>query len=181
MTWLVNGIGLLVLPITVWQFAGGASRSHFLWLNLCSSSLWAVSLGLSGEITAALVSLTAGLGSLGQVLVSRRLPPGIVLRLVQLGVVLTSVGLVFALAPPKTDWAWLPLLAFLYMRVIETLPHLVLRWLVPASPIAWIAIACHAEVYTLIPADMLSLGSALYWLWQHYRKPRHNNSGIDTL
>lgn len=36
---LANAIGLLVLPITLWQFAGGSSRSQFLWLNLCSSSL----------------------------------------------------------------------------------------------------------------------------------------------
>lgn len=95
--------------------------------------------------------------------------PGWGLRVLQASLVLISVAVVFGLTPPEGFWSWLPLVAFLYMRSIETLPHLVLRWLVPLSPLAWIAIAYHAQAYALLPADVLSFGSALYWLWRHYR------------
>lgn len=164
---LANGIGLLVLPITLWQFATGSSRTQFLWLNLCSSSLWALSLYCTGADTAALVSLVAGWSSLGQVLVTRWILPGYGYRFLQAGLVLGSVAVVFCLVPPETFWSWLPLLAFLYMRSIETLPHLALRWLVPFSPLAWMVIAFHAQAYTLIPADLLAFGSSLYWLGRH--------------
>lgn len=116
-----------------------------------------------------MASLIAGLSSVGQVGVSGLSCPTPVRRGLQAALALGSVLLIFTLAPPATAWAWLALLAFLYMRILETLPHLALRWLVLLSPVAWMAVAWHAGTYTLIPADALSLASALYWLWRHYQ------------
>lgn len=168
--WLANGIGFLTLPLALWQFGLSRSRSQFLWLNLLSSLCWAAGLGLTGQETAALVSLTAGVASAGQALILRFSSGVWGRRALQAAGVLLAITVVFWLTPPAAFWSWFPLGAFLYARVIETFPQILLRWLVPASPLAWIAIAAHAGVYGLMPADLVAFGGAVFWLWNRYQK-----------
>jgi len=169
---IANILGLFLLPVTWQQFARSSTAAHFLLWNVLSSGVWAASMALTGQGTAALVSLSGAIGSLGQWIfrVEGLVVPQQLNWVGRVSLFIVVVCLVFMWEPPSGFWSWLALGAFAYMRFIEILPQKFLRWLVLASPCAWIAIALHAQAYTLIPGDAVAFLGACYWLWCHYRR-----------
>ncbi|MBU2769506.1 hypothetical protein HAP94_25915 [Acidithiobacillus ferrivorans] len=175
-TWLVaNLLGLVKLPLALWQFGLSRSKTEFLLINFGNCLLWAGSLWLTRQDTAAAVSLTAGFSSFFQTLLIR--PPLLQRpeyakwrKSGQIIVVVVAISIVVCLAPPVGIWNTLPVVAFLWIRGAETLTEIPMRVLSMASPLVWVMIAWHGGNYTLIPVDVIALGSAIWWFYCRRQK-----------
>lgn len=176
---VANLLGLVTLPLALWQFGLSQSKAEFLLINFGSCLLWAGSLWLTRQDTAAAVSLTAGFSSLFQTLLIRMALYANWRKIGQIIVVVVAVSIVVCLAPPVGIWNILPVVAFLWIRGTETLTEIPMRVLSMASPLVWVMIAWHGRNYTLIPVDVIALGSAFWWFYRR-RQKRLINASTET-
>lgn len=158
---LANLIGIITLPIAIWQFGFSSSKNHFLLINVISCLLWFVSLYLTHQYTAAWVSLTAGMASLVQTWLNYTKFNFITYY--AWITALIAINISVYIAPPFTLWDLIPVIMFIWVRVSEVFDEVVMRALIAISPLAWMAIAWHGHSYGLIPGDFLAFLSTVWW------------------
>jgi Flp pilus assembly protein TadB len=174
--WLVaNLLGLITLPLAFWQFGLSQTKTEFLLINFGTCLLWAGSLWLTQQDTAAAVSFAAGTASIFQTVLIRmallqRPEYAKWRRSGQITVAVLSISIAVCLAPPVGLWNMVPVVAFIWIRGAETLTEIPMRVLSLASPLVWAMIAWHGQNYTLMPVDAIALGSGLWWFYRRRQK-----------
>jgi hypothetical protein len=151
-----NGIGMLLYPLTWWQYHHSKSKTVFLLANFLACVVNAASFWLTDQATAAAVAMAAGTTSLLQI---RRT------HIIQnLCVAAGSVGVVACMAPPTGMFPWLALMSYAWNRTAECFRESTMRVLFLISPVLWMLIAWNGRNYTLIPADAFAFALSLHWV-----------------
>ena len=158
---MANIIGVFLYPLTYYQFSS-SSKKHFLLLNFVTCILFAVSLWITAQNTAALISGIAGVTSLFQINKAS--------LFFKIGIAVISIAVTVWLAFPVTIFAWLAIIIYAWNRFAETQDTYAMRVMFLLSPLAWMLIAYHGGNYTLIPVDAIALFLSLRWVFQHSKK-----------
>ena len=125
---MANIIGVFLYPLTYYQFSS-SSKKHFLLLNFVTCILFAVSLWLTDQNTAALISGIAGVTSLFQINKAS--------LSFKIGIAVISIAVTVWMAFPVTIFAWLAILIYSWNRFAETQDQYAMRLMFLLSPLAW--------------------------------------------
>lgn len=170
--WTANIIGAVIIPITIYQFALSKTKKGLLLSNFLSSSIWGISLLLTLQYDAGIISILAGIASLSQHFLQELAINEKKKNALKFLAFFSVFVLAYFLYKPVNFFDFLPFIAFSYMRFIEMLPNIFLRFSVIPTPIAWAFIAYHGGNYSLIIPELIAIGSMLYWLYQNQYKEK---------
>lgn len=155
---LVNAISLLLIPIIWWQFKHSRNKVEFLALNFATSIIWFTVLMTSGHEPQAAVSLAAGATSLVQAFIHRSHP---VLRQ---AAALTSITIALWISPPVVFMDYLPVAAYLWMRLAEAQDETTMRVMVIVSPVLWSTVMAYDHVYVGLMVDLMVIYLSMQWV-----------------
>jgi hypothetical protein len=163
---IANGIGLLLYPLTYWQYHKAQNQRWFLVANFFVCVVSAVSFWLTSQNTAAMVALAAGSTSLFQI---HRTHPA-----QKLGLAALSIGTVAWIVPPDGLFPWMALMSYGWNRTAECFDEMTMRILFLISPVLWAMISWHGRNHSLVSVDVLAFFLSLHWIirrWLHLAKP----------